>query len=85
MEIEKLVEELKWSLRKYAPIDIADIYERRHVKMVLDRPIQLDRKRAIATAAKIIADDPTLPDDLAAALMQMCGVSGAKPYEVTNE
>jgi hypothetical protein len=55
------------------------------VKDYVFRRFKLNRNRAIATAAKIIADDPTLPDELAGALMQMCGAGGAKPYEVTNE
>lgn len=52
------------------------------VRSVKYIPAKLNRQRAIATVAKIVADDPTLPDELAGALMQITGVNVAKPYEV---
>lgn len=54
---------------------------------LFNRPIQLDPKRTVATVAKMLVDDKTIPDGerLAGALMQMMGAGGAKPYEVTNE
>lgn len=88
MEIEKLVKDMRFVIGKAMkwPMtgEIMHEYDINSSE-ILDSPVELDKGRAIATAAKIIADDPALPDKLAVALMQMTGVSGAKPYEVTNE
>jgi hypothetical protein len=89
MEVEKLVLLLREKLYKIAGSRLHGNTlarnEWREVCDAIEHPIQLNRQRAIATAAKIIADDPTLPDEIAGALMQMTNAGGAKPYEVTNE
>lgn len=53
----------------------------------MSHPIKLDPKRTIATAAKLIAENPTIEgrEQVASVLLQWFGAGNAKPYEVTND
>ena len=87
MEVERLIEDLrevvskslKWPQTSEMMNDFGI-----DPKVVLNCPIQLDPKRTVATVAKMLVDDKTIPDGerLAGVLMQMLGAGGAKPYEV---
>lgn len=89
MEIEKLVETLRRTItgakKSGMPHSFIAFMDNLKSGKHMTCPVQLNRNRAIATAAKVIADDPTLPDELAGVLLQMCGAGNAKPYEVCDE
>lgn len=86
MEIEQLVGKLRNKI-SYLDDQFVEIFGQGTLDELLTCPIQLNKHRAIATACKILANDPTIPDGerIAGALMQMTGAGNAKPYEVCDD